>query len=151
MAIAVVIERPIARSPEAVFDEIAAVDRWPTWLIASGIQRVERVATGPLVAGESLTIDQSAAGRAGTFAVHVMSADRPTHLALSGKDRDGVSIEIEATIRPADAGTDLRWSIRIGLPFRLKFFESLAAPQVQRAAALDLEALRRRLESVATD
>ena len=151
MAISVVIERHVGRSPEAVYDEIANLARWPEWLIASGIQRVERTAAGPLSEGEALTIEQSAAGRSGTFAVRVVTADRPTHLALSGKDRDGVSIDIEATTRPEEAGTDLRWSIRIGLPFRFRFFESMAAPQVQRAAALDLEALRRRLESVATD
>ena len=151
MTISVVIERRIGRSPEAVYDEIAAVERWPEWLIASGIQRVEREAQGPLADGETLTIQQSAAGRAGTFAARVIEAERPRHLALSGKDRDGVSIDIEAAIRPAEAGSDLRWSIRIGLPFRFRFFESMASPQVQRAAALDIEALGRRLESVATD
>ena len=151
MAITVLIERHIGRSPEAVYDEIAAVERWPEWLIASGIQRVERKTEGPLSSDETLTIQQAAAGRAGTFAARVVAAERPRHLALSGKDRDGVSIDIEASIRPAEVGSDLRWSIRIGLPFRFRFFESMASPQVQRAAALDLEALGRRLESVATD
>jgi uncharacterized protein YndB with AHSA1/START domain len=151
MAIAVVIETHIGRSPEAVYDEVAAIDRWPSWLIASGIQRIERTTDGPLLAGEALTVQQSAAGRSGTFAVTATVVERPTHLALSGRDVDGVSIEIEARLLPIDTGTRLRWSIRIGLPLRYRVFESIASPQVQRAAALDIEALKRRLESVASD
>ena len=39
----------------------------------------------------------------------------------------------------------------IGLPFRYRLFESLARPQVERAVVLDIEAFKRRLESVAGD
>lgn len=151
MAIAVVIETRIGRSREAVFDEIAAIERWPAWLIASGIRRIERTVTGPLTTGEALTIQQAAAGRAGTFVATVTALERPTRLALSGRDGDGVTIDIEATLATVDTATSLRWSIRIGLPMRFRFFESMASPQVQRAAALDIEALKRRLESVAGD
>ena len=51
--------------------------------------------------------------------------------------------------RPTAPGTRLRWSLRLGLPLRYRMFESMVAPQARRAAALDLEALRRRLESAA--
>jgi hypothetical protein len=68
---------------------------------------------------------------------------------LRGKDKEGVSIEIEATLAPDDLATRLRWSLRIGLPLRYRMFESMVTPQARRAAALDLEALRQRLESVA--
>lgn len=151
MAINVVIETRIGRSREAVYDEIAAIEGWPAWLIASGIQRIERTATGPLTAGETLTIQQAAAGRAGTFATTVTALERPHRIALSGRDGDGVTIEIDASLAAVDAATSLRWSIRLGLPMRFRFFESMATPQVQRAAALDIEALKRRLESVAAD
>lgn len=152
MAIDVVIETRIGRPVVDVFTHVADIDRWPEWLIASGIVRVARTGAAPLVAGERLTVEQRAAGRAGTFAATVTSLEPFTRLALTGKDGDGVSIDIAASLAPVDAvATNLRWSIRIGLPFRYRIFESMAAPQVQRAAALDIEALKRRLESVAGD
>jgi uncharacterized protein YndB with AHSA1/START domain len=146
MAIAVTIESTIARPPEDVFARIADIDAWPTWLIASGIVRVERASDGPLAADERLVVEQRAAGRAGTFQASVTALQPPTRFALQGKDEDGVSIDIEALLAPADAGTNLRWSIRIGLPLRYRMFESMARPQVERAAALDIEALRIGLE-----
>lgn len=153
MAIDVVIEARIGRPVADVFAHIADIDRWPEWLIASGIVKVVRSGAAPLVAGEPLTVEQRAAGRAGTFAASVTTLEPPGRLALTGKDGDGVSIDIAAELAPAAGAvaTDLRWSIRIGLPFRYRIFESMAAPQVQRAAALDIEALKRRLESVAAD
>jgi hypothetical protein len=64
-----------------------------------------------------------------------------------------VTIEIEAVVSEAaeSAGrvSDLRWSIRIGLPLRYRVFESMARPQVERAALLDVESLRQRLEAAA--
>ena len=149
MAIAVTIESTIARPPEDVFARVADIDAWPSWLIASGIVRVERSTDGPLVAGERLVVEQRAAGRAGTFQASVTALEPPSRFALQGKDEDGVSIDIDAVLAPADAGTSLRWSIRIGLPLRYRMFESMARPQVERAAALDVEALKRRLESIA--
>lgn len=154
MAISVVIETRIGRPVADVFDHIAAIDRWPEWLIASGIVRIVRASAGagagPVAAGERLTVEQRAAGRAGTFAATVTALETPSRIALTGKDADGVSIDIDAELAPVDAlTTSLRWSIRIGLPFRYRIFESMASPQVQRAAALDIEALKRRLESIA--
>ena len=149
MAIAVTIESVIARPPEDVFARIADIDAWPTWLIASGIVCVERTTASPLVAGERLVVEQRAAGRAGTFQASVSALEPPTRFALQGKDEDGVSIDIDAVLAPADTGTNLRWSIRIGLPLRYRMFESMARPQVQRAAALDVEALRIGLEKPA--
>jgi uncharacterized protein YndB with AHSA1/START domain len=151
MAIAVTIETTIGRPPAEVFGHIADIDRWPSWLIASGIVQVERSDDGPLVEGEHLRIDQRAAGRAGTFEAQVTALQAPTRLGLHGRDGDGVTIDIDAALAPDGAGTNLRWSIRIWLPLRYRMFESMARPQVERAAALDVEALRRRLESTATD
>ena len=152
MAIAVTIEATVSRPPAEVFADIADIERWPSWLIASGIIRVERASDGPLVEGEHLKVEQRAAGRAGTFEAQVTALQPPTRLALHGRDGDGVTIDIDAALSPDDSsdGTSLRWSIRIGLPLRYRMFESMARPQVERAAALDIEALRRRLESTAT-
>jgi uncharacterized protein YndB with AHSA1/START domain len=151
MAIAVTVETTVARPPAEVFTHVADIDSWPSWLIASGIIRVERATDEALTEGEHLTVEQRAAGRAGTFAAQVTALEPPTRLALHGRDGDGVSIDIDAAIAPADDGTNLRWSIRIGLPLRYRMFESMARPQVERAAALDVEALKRRLESTAAD
>jgi uncharacterized protein YndB with AHSA1/START domain len=153
MAIAVTIEATVSRSPAEVFAQIADIERWPSWLIASGIIRVERSSGGPLVEGEHLTVEQRAAGRAGTFEAQVTALQSPSRLALHGRDGDGVTIDIDAELAPGGNGdgdgTSLRWTIRIGLPLRYRMFESMARPQVERAAALDVEALRRRLESTA--
>lgn len=155
MAIEVTVETAIARPPDAVFAHIADIDAWPTWLIASGITAIRRSGDGPLAIDERLVIEQLAAGRAGRFAAEVMALEPPTRLAIRGRDDDGISIDIEATLAPtaADTGaaTALRWMIRIGLPLRLRFFEGIARPQVEQAARLDLEALRRRLETSARD
>ena len=43
----------------------------------------------------------------------------------------------------------LRWALRADLPLRYRMFEGMVAPQARRAAGLDLEAFKRRLESVA--
>jgi hypothetical protein len=47
--------------------------------------------------------------------------------------------------------TALHWSLRVDLPLRYRMFEGMVAPQARRAAALDLESFKRRLESVAED
>ena len=151
MAIAVTIETTIARPPAEVFARIADIDAWPSWLIASGIVRVDRASADALIEGERLTVEQRAAGRAGTFEARVTALQPPTRFALNGKDGDGVSIDIDAALGPEGEGTRLRWSIRIGLPLRYRMFESMARPQVERAAGLDVEALKRRLESTPTD
>lgn len=151
MSIDVTIDSTIARSIDVVFARLADLAAWPSWLIASGILSVERDTSGTIVAGEKMTVEQRAAGRAGTFAATVTTLEPPTRLVVDGRDGDGVTIEIDASLTPTDRhgepGTALRWTIRIGLPFRYRFFESMARPQVERAAALDVEALRRGLEA----
>lgn len=151
MAIAVTIETAVARPPAEVFAFVADIERWPTWLIASGIVRVERSADALLAEGEHLVVEQRAAGRAGTFEANVTALQPPTRLALHGRDGDGVTIDIDAELARAGDGTNLRWTIRIGLPLRYRMFESMARPQVERAAALDIEALKQRLESMPAD
>ncbi len=147
MAIEVTIEAAIGQDPGLVFARIAEIEAWPSWLIASGIIRIVRSASGPIAAGERLTIEQRAAGRAGTFDAEVTVFEPGARLALRGRDGDGVTIDIDAVLSPAEIGTSLRWSVRIGLPLRYRVFESMARPQVERAAALDIEALKRDLES----
>jgi uncharacterized protein YndB with AHSA1/START domain len=149
MTVAVDIETRIGRSTDDVFAALTAVERYPEWLIASGIVKVERLDAGDLANGSRLRISQTVAGRSTVLDGNVTVLTPGAAFGLRGKDKDGVSIEIDATLTPDDLATRLRWSLRIGLPLRYRMFESMVAPQARRAAALDLEAFKRRLESVA--
>jgi uncharacterized protein YndB with AHSA1/START domain len=155
MAIEVAIESTIERPPAEVFAAIADLEEWPVWLVASGIRSVRRERDGLPAVGERLVVEQDAAGRAATFDAEVTVIDPGARFALRGSDRDGVTIHIEAVVSAAagSAGrmSDLWWSIRIGLPLRYRVLESMARPQVQRAALLDVESLRQRLEAAARD
>jgi uncharacterized protein YndB with AHSA1/START domain len=147
MTISVEAERRIERTPADVFAALTAVERYPEWLIASGIVRIDRLETGELRVGSGLRIDQRVGGRSTVLEGTVTELDPVRAFGLRGRDPDGVTIEIAADLSPEDAATLLRWSLRIGLPLRFRMFESMVAPQVRRAVALDLEALRLRLES----
>ena len=151
MAISYEQDVTIARSPADAFAKLADIEQWPTWLIASGIVRVERRSPGDLAVGSTLRIEQRVAGRAATLDASVTAFEPPTRFAVRGKDSDGISIEIDATVAPAPTGCALHWRLKIGLPLKYRAFESMVAPQVRRAAALDLEAFRIRLESAAQD
>jgi carbon monoxide dehydrogenase subunit G len=148
VTVSVELETRIARPGEEVFAAIVDVERYPEWLIASGIVRVERLDPGPLAAGSRLRIAQTVAGRSTSLEGMVTILAPGAAFGLRGKDKDGVTIEIDAVLAPDEMSTRLRWSVRIGLPLRYRMFESMVAPQARRAAALDLEALKRRLESV---
>ena len=150
MTIAIEIETRIGRPPPIVFAELIAVERFPAWLIASGIVRVERLDEGPLGVGSRLRISQAVAGRSTTLDGAVTVLELDTAFGLQGRDAEDVTIELDARLAPEDGpATRLRWSLRMGLPLRYRMFESMVTPQARRAATLDLEALRRRLESAA--
>jgi carbon monoxide dehydrogenase subunit G len=149
MTVKVDIENRIARPPSVVFDALIDVERYPLWLIASGIVRVERLDPGPLAVGSRLRISQTVAGRSTVLDGSVTVLTPGSAFGLRGKDKDGVTIEIDATLAPDGEATRLRWSLQLKLPLRFRVFESMVSPQAQRAAALDLEALKRRLESAA--
>lgn len=150
MAVDVTITTRIGRSAADVFAALTAVERFPEWLIASGIVKVSRADDGPLAVGSRLTIHQVVAGRSAIIAAEIRALTPSTTLALRGRDPDGVTVQFDAGLAPdGELATTLRWSVRIGLPLKYRMFESMVAPQARRAAALDVEALKRRLESVA--
>ena len=151
MTVSVEVETRIGRPPGDVFAALADVERWPAWLIASGITRVERIDTAPLTAGSHLRVSQTVAGRSTVLDGAVTVLAPGAAFGLRGKDKDGVTIEIDAVLAADDLtgdepATRLRWSLRVGLPLRYRAFESMVAPQARRAAGLDLEAFRLRLE-----
>jgi uncharacterized protein YndB with AHSA1/START domain len=147
MTVKIETETTIARPPADVFAALVDVESYPTWLIASGIVRVERLDAGPLRAGSALRIAQTVAGRSTVLDGQVTVLEPGAAFGLRGKDREGVSVEIDAVLATHELATRLRWSLRVGLPLRYRMFESMVAPQARRAAALDLEAFKRRLES----
>lgn len=145
MTVSVEVRTRVERRPEDVFAALADVAHYPDWLIASGIVRVEALDGGPIALGTRLRIDQTVAGRSTVLDGTVTAFQSGSHFALEGKDKDGVTIEIDASLVPDDGGTDLRWSLKLKLPLRYRMFESMVAPQARRAALLDLEALKLRL------
>ena len=151
MTIAVETEARVQRPPGDVFAALVDVERYPAWLIASGIVRVERLDPGPIAVGSRLRIGQTVAGRSTVLDGTVTELAPDAGFGLKARDPEGVSIEISAALVPEGDATRLRWSLRIGLPLRFRMFESMVTPQARRAAALDLEAFKRRLESVALD
>jgi uncharacterized protein YndB with AHSA1/START domain len=150
VTIAVEIETKIGRPPVDVFDEITAVERFPAWLIASGIVRVERLDEGPLSVGSRLRIGQAVGGRSTVLDGAITVLEQGAAFGLRGRDADGVTIEMEALLSSDDGlTTRMRWSLRMSLPLRYRMFESMVAPQAKRAATLDLEAFKRRVEAIA--
>ena len=147
MTVRIETETIIARPPADVFAALMDVERYPSWLIASGIVGVERLEGGPLRAGSGLRIRQTVAGRSTVLDGRVTVVQPGAAFGLRGKDREGVSVEIDAVLATHGLSTRLRWSLRVGLPLRYRMFESMVAPQARRAAALDLEAFKRQLES----
>ena len=147
MTIAVEIETQISRPPTEVYAALTDVERFPEWLIASGITGVELLDGGPVTVGTRVRIAQTVGGRSTVLDGTITEVDPDRAFGLQGRDSDGVSVEIEAALAPDGDGARLRWALRIALPLRFRMFESMVAPQVRRAATLDLEALKRRLES----
>ena len=152
MAVEVTITTRVGRQTRDVFAALTAVERFPDWLIASGIVGVSREDPGPLAVGSRLAIRQVVAGRSTVIEAQVTALTPDAAFAVRGQDRDGVTVQFEADLAPdGDAATTLSWSARIGLPLKYRMFESMVAPQARRAAALDVEALKRRLEAVEAD
>ena len=151
MTVAVEAETCIQRLPGDVFAALIDVEHYPAWLIASGIVRVERLASGPVAIGSRLRIGQTIAGRSTVLDGTVTELVPDAGFGLKARDPEGVSIEITAVLVPEGDATRLRWSLRIGLPLRFRMFESMVTPQARRAAELDLEAFKRRMESIALD
>jgi uncharacterized protein YndB with AHSA1/START domain len=149
MTITAELETRIGRSTAAVFAELAALERYPQWLIATGVVGVELLDAGPLAPGSKLRIDQRVAGRATTLDGKVTVLEPNQRLALQARDREGIKVGIDAVLTPDGPSTVLRWALRVDLPLRYRMFEGMVKPQARRAAGLDLEAFKRRLESVA--
>ncbi len=143
------VETVIGRSPAAVFRELEAVERYPEWLVASGVTRVERLQPGGLAPGSRLRIEQRIGDRVASLDATVVRLVPGQVLELGGRSADGISVETLAELAADGPTTRVRWSIRVGLPLRYRMFEGFVAPQVRAAVVSDLDGFKRRLESVA--
>jgi uncharacterized protein YndB with AHSA1/START domain len=141
------VETRIGRPVADVFSALTAVERFPEWLIASGIVKVERLDKGPLTSGSRLRISQTVAGRSTVLDGVVSVLTKDAALGLKGRDPHGVTIQIDAALVPDDLGTTLRWSLRIGLPLRYRMFESMVEPQARRAAVLEHPVAQRQADT----
>lgn len=148
MTIRAEFEVPIARSADAVWAELTALERYPEWLRESGVTRVVRE-PGPLGPGTRLQIEQRLAGQPAVLEGIVTAWEPLRRFAFRATHPDGITVEADGLLAADGPTSRLRWSLRIGLPLRLRLFEGMAAPQAKRAATADLLALKRRLESVA--
>jgi uncharacterized protein YndB with AHSA1/START domain len=148
MTIKAEIEIQIARPADVVWHELMAIERFPEWLKASGVTRVEREPV-PLGAGTRLRIEQRIAGRSAVLDGIVTVFEPPSRFAFRATHPDGITVDADAQVFAAGLMSRLRWSLQVGLPLRLRLFESMAAPEVRRAAATDLMGLKRKLEAVA--
>lgn len=142
-------EVEIGRPAETVFAEVVAVERYPAWLRASGVVDVEREDDAPLFAGSRFFVTQRVAGSSARLEAVVIALEEPIRFGFRAVDERGIALEVDATIVPDGLRCRLRWAVRIALPLRLRLLEAMARPEVVRAAAIDLEALRRLLDSVA--
>ena len=156
MAIEVTIESTIARPPDEVFAAIADLGR------LADLAHRQRHPIRPARVRRAADDRRTGGRRAGRRGTCRHASRRPItalepgrRLALRGRDAEGVTIDIDAVVDPATDGdtaaTELRWTIRIGLPLRYRVFESMARPQVERAALLDIEGLRLAFERPVED
>lgn len=149
MTIAAEFDVLLGRTVDAVFRELTAVERYPEWLRASGVTRVERQDASPLAPGSRFVVEQRIAGRETMLEATVEALESARRFAFRAVARDGITVDIDALLAADGPTTRLRWSLRLGLPLRYRLFESMAAPEVRRAAAADIDAFRARLEAVA--
>ncbi|HEY7590153.1 MAG TPA: SRPBCC family protein [Candidatus Limnocylindrales bacterium] len=149
MAIAVELETPIARNCDDVFARLVELAAYPEWLVASGIVRAEALGAGPLAPGTPIRVEQRIAGRATVLEGAVTAFEPGRRFGFKAKDPEGISIDVDGRLDADGATCRLVWAVKLGLPLKYRLFESMVAPEVRRAAATDLEAFRRRLQSVA--
>jgi uncharacterized protein YndB with AHSA1/START domain len=149
MAVSAVVETTIPRTAADVFEALTDLAGFPEWLVSSGIVAVEAIGDGALEEGTKLRIDQRVAGRSTTLNGRVTAFEPGRRFGLQAKDHEGIGLSLDAALAADGPLTTLRWSLKLSLPLKWRFFEAMVAPQVQEAAVADLERLRVRLSAVA--
>ncbi len=134
----------VARPPEAVFDYLADVARFPEWQPA--IERAEQLTPGPLAAGTELRL--VIRGPTGPTEVTgaVVSLERPSLLAVRPSSGPA-AVEANCALSPDGEGTRVRFTATIELKGMLRFAEGAARRMIERELPSTLADLARRIES----
>ena len=136
----------VARPPDAVFDYLADVERFPQWQPA--IERAEQLTPGPLAAGTQLRL--VVRGPTGPTEVlgEVVTVDRPSLLAVHTLGGPA-AVEASCTLTPEGDGTRVAFGATIELKGLLRFAEGAARGMIERELPKALADLVRRIESEA--
>jgi uncharacterized protein YndB with AHSA1/START domain len=136
----------VARPPEAVFDYLADVERFPQWQPA--IERAEQLTPGPLAPGTGLKLVIKAPTGPTEVTGEIVALERPTLLAV--KTLTGpAGVEARCTLSPSGDGTLVRFDATIELMGMLRFVEGAARGMIERELPKTLADLARRIESEA--
>ena len=136
----------VARPPEAVFDYLADVARFPQW--QPSIERAEQLTPGPLAPGTRLRLVIKAPTGRTEVTGEIVAIDRPSALVvrtLTGP----ATVEARCAIAADDDGTRVRFSATIELKGMLKFVEGTARGMIERELPTTLADLARRIEAEA--
>lgn len=134
----------VSRPPEAVFDYLADVERFPQWQPA--IERAEQLTPGPLAVGSGLRLIIRAPTGPTEVTGEIVAFDRPTLLAvrtLTGP----AGVDARCTLSPSGDGTVVGFSATIELKGMLRFVEGAARGMIERELPKTLADLARRIES----
>ncbi len=139
----------IGRTPDDVFSHVADIERYPEWQVAAGITRVARADDGPLGQGSRFLVDRVTQGMAGTIDGFVTVFEPGQRFAFAGQDSAGFTVEVETVLVPDGPVTRLEWQMVIGNHGINRFIQPIVTGQIRRAATIDFENFKRRLEAVA--
>jgi carbon monoxide dehydrogenase subunit G len=136
----------VARPPEAVFDYLADVARFPQWQPA--IERAEQLTPGVLAPGSQLRLVIRAPTGATEVTGEIVGLDRPSALAvrtLTGP----AAVEAGCALAADGDGTRVRFTATIELKGMLRFVEGAARGMIERELPTTLADLARRIEAEA--
>ncbi len=133
----------VARPPDAVYDALAAVERYPDWL--PGVSAAEQLSSGPVEPGTTFRLQL--AGPTGPIQANgmVVSAERARRLAVRGEAPQG-RVEGAFDLEAAGSGTRLRVAVQIELSGMYRFAEGVVAGELRRSMPDALARARTRLE-----
>lgn len=134
----------IVRSPDAVYEFLAAVERYPAWL--PGLTDAQQTSPGPVEPGTTFRL--RLAGPAGPLEADgiVLTAEPARRLAVRGESPQG-RVEGGLELEAVDGGTRVDVRVQIELSGMYRFAEGLVAGELRRALPGVLARVRDRMEA----
>jgi uncharacterized protein YndB with AHSA1/START domain len=141
----------IERSPGEVYAFVTDLERIPEWQKVGGIRNVTRVDPGPLAVGSRFTMEREARGNVASIDAEVTALEPARRFDFHTIDNDGFVGDFATTLTPSGGGTNLHWSVRMQPPSLLyRLLQPIIAREIRKSAEADFAALRRTLESEAS-